>query len=183
MAIGFWQKVRLGLAGWSRRRREGEMRRRREFLERATGWGPSSEPPRGGAAGAATGPKFDLEGLQIAWMDGSGRIAYYLDLQSGDVVEVRPGDDATPYADSGRWARVPGRTPESEAEERRLFARTVEPEGLRRRLEATLEAAEPAQAFRRELAGSREAERAWSSFRNERASRAAAAWASSLGTR
>lgn len=159
------QKIRLALKGWNRRREE----RDREFVAKNTGWG---------AASVAAAPKqpnlsqpefeIDLEGLTTAYLDDSGRIAYYLDMATGEVVEVRDGaGPAEP-----RFRRVPARSDESEAEDRRLFA--MEHETL-------AGSAGSRDAFRRAIAADRSLERAWYSFKNDRAIAAVRQWLAQVG--
>src|SRR5437764_8116774 len=96
MATSLMQKLRLAWRGWRRRQEEKE----RGFVNKNAGWGPPPHPSPlpGGEGEAATtrrGPlplgeggqrpgegaprRIDLEGLQIAYLDDSGRIDYYLD--------------------------------------------------------------------------------------------------------
>ena len=119
---------------------------------------------------------LDLEGLQVAYLDDSGQIAYYLDTTTGDVVEVRDG--TTPEAT--RFKRVPARTDRSDENERRAFAASLESSPAKDMLAGA--AASPPD-FRRLVASDRRTERAWYNFRNEQATRAIESWLRSLGLR
>ena len=68
-------------------------------------------------AGAAT-PTIDMEGLVCAFLDDSGRIGYYFDTESGEVIDVRDGSALAPP----RYRRVPARSERSEADDRKAFA-------------------------------------------------------------
>jgi len=98
------QKIRLAFRGWSRRREE----RDQQFLEQNLGWGKPAPTPAPRAARPA--PTYDLEGLQCAYLDDSGVIAYYLDTQSGEVMEIRDGTMLAPP----RFRRVPPRSAATE---------------------------------------------------------------------
>jgi hypothetical protein len=116
---------------------------------------------------------FDLEGLQVAYLDDSGQIHYYLDTLTGEVIEVRnrpapPGD---------RFQRVPSRP--AEIEERRAFVASLDASPAKERLVANLDSAE----FRRVLSEDRALERAWYNFRNALATRAIESWLQNLGLR
>ncbi len=157
MATSLMQKLRLAWRGWQRRREDAD----REFLARNASWGPAGAAPAAASAPAAT-KQVDLEGLQCAYLDDSGRIAYYLDMESGDVVDVHDGRALAPP----RYRPVPRRTEASDAADRRAF---VEKMDLRI---AHADAAE----FRAAIAKDRAVERAWYNFKNERATEAIAAW-------
>ncbi|MFP5247072.1 MAG: hypothetical protein ACLGH0_10300, partial [Thermoanaerobaculia bacterium] len=60
---------------------------------------------------------LDRDGLQVAYLGVA--LAHYLDLETGDIID-QPLDDEPP-GDPSRFRRIPTRTPESEAEDRRLF--------------------------------------------------------------
>ncbi len=170
MALTLLQRIRVFLRGWSRRREEDAKRRQEEFLARNVSWGrpapgPSGHPlPRAGEGTA----RPDLEGLQVAYLDDSGRIAYFLEVQTGEVVERRDGG-AMP---AERYKPVPRRSAESDAEDRRAFVATLEDSRMRQSLSMTLEPHD----FRRLLAHDRALERAWYNFKNERASQAIEQW-------
>jgi hypothetical protein len=180
MAISFFQRIRLALRGWSRRREEDNQRKETEFLRRNVTWGtqPAAPPPaQAPAAGGPTRPKtitVDLEGLQAAYLDGSGVIAYYLDVESGEVVETRDG--AT--LDAARFKRVPPRAPE--IDDRRAFIETLGPASSIRVL---LMKSVGSPAFRSVLASDRATERAWFNFRNDRATKAVEEWLTKSGLR
>ena len=173
MAISFFQKLRLAFRGWSRRREQQEQ----EFLRRNTNW---AQPPGGGQAippvpppaparGQAGLPvlhQIDLDGLQAAYLDASGVIAYYLDITNGEVVENRDGTTL----DAARFTRVPMR--KSEDDDRRAFIETVEAPATKLALMKSV--ASP--TFRSVLASDRATERAWYNFRNSRATAAIEQW-------
>ena len=84
MAISFFQKIRLVLRGWQRRREE----RDKTFVQRNVSW---VQPPPAKAA-APQQPKaparvIDMEGLQVAFLDDSGRIAHYLDVHDLKITD------------------------------------------------------------------------------------------------
>lgn len=159
MAISFFQKIRLVFRGWSRRREQQEQ----EFLRRNTSWAPQ---PAAAPRTATPSRAVDLDGLQAAYLDASGVIAYYLDTDSGEVVENRDGT----VLDAARFQRVPMR--KSEDEDRRAFIETVESPAIRHALMKSV--ASP--AFRSVLASDRATERAWYNFRNSRATAAIEQW-------
>jgi hypothetical protein len=179
MAVSFFQKIRLAFRGWSRRREQQEQ----EFLRKNTKWGaqpasggqaPSpvpSEPKRTGEAPVLH--QIDLDGLQAAYLDASGVIAYYLDVQNGEVVENRDGT----ALEATRFKRVPMR--ESEDDDRRAFIETVEATATKLALMKSV--ASP--TFRSVLASDRATERAWYNFRNSRATAAIEQWLKQLGLR
>jgi hypothetical protein len=167
------QKIRLVIRGWNRRREEQQ----REFLAKDAGWGSVAQaiPPASGPARSPL-PHLDLEGLTVAYLDDSGQIAYYLDVKTGDVLDVRDG--TVPVGD--RYRRVPTRNAQSEIEDRRAFVATLDPSSTRERLSAAIGLAE---AFRRVLSNDRNAERAWYNFKNDRAIAAIEAWLREIGLR
>jgi len=153
------QKIRLAIRGWSRRREEAE----KEFLAKNV-WGPASAGPEADRLKpVATQTPVDTDGLTVAYLDDSGRIAYYLDTETGEVVEVRDGSALAPP----RYRRVPARSEQTDAEDRRAFAAEHET------LAGSVGSAEE---FRRALAGDRALERAWYNFKNDRAIAAIEAW-------
>ena len=180
MAISFFQKIRLALRGWSRRREQEGKRKQEEFLRRNVKWGaqPAPPPPRvqvaGGSPASLKTIAVDLEGLQAAYLDGSGVIAYYLDVESGEVIETRDG--AT--LDAARFKRVPPRA--AEIDDRRAFIETLEPASSVRML---LMKSVGSPAFRSVLASDRTTERAWFNFRNDRATKAVEEWLRKSGLR
>ncbi|HEX6160901.1 MAG TPA: hypothetical protein VF111_12090, partial [Thermoanaerobaculia bacterium] len=104
-------------------------------------------------------------------------LAHWLDLETGDILDL-PLDDEPP-GDPARFRRVPTRTAESEAEDRRLFvekAKLLPP--TRARLAAVVD---DAGAFRRALSEDRTAERLFFSFKNDQATRAIDAWLTEEG--
>jgi hypothetical protein len=169
MAISFFQKMKLAFRGWSRRREQQEQ----EFLRKNMKWGVP--PPASAAvpsAPAAAAPRTrlqsdpDREGLQAAYLDESGVIAYYLDTQNGEVVESRDGV----ALDDTRYKRVPVR--KSEDDDRRAFIETLEPSDTRTSLMKSVGNAN----WRSVLATDRSIERAWYNFRNSRATAAIEEW-------
>ena len=175
MALTFFQKLQVAFRGWSRRREEEETKRNEEFLKRNVQW---SAPPAKAAEAAAlhrAAPReIDLEGLQVAYLDDSGQIEYYLDMQTGEVVEVR---GAAPPADQSRFKRVPQRG--ADIDDRRAFVETLEDSLVKEFLKANVGTGD----FRKILATDRNVERAWYNFRNQRATSAIASWLQSLGLR
>jgi hypothetical protein len=173
MALTWFQRLQVAFRGWSRRREDEAKRRQEEFLRRNTAWAPGPAAPTAPKA-VSSQPHFDLEGLQAAFLDSSGAIAYYLDLESGEVVERRGND---PGLTGVRYRRVPTRTPQSDADDRAAFAAMLDDPGLRQSL---LEARDAA-AFRRAISGDRAAERSWYNFKNAQATTAIASWLRTLG--
>jgi hypothetical protein len=176
MAVSLMQKIRLALRGWMRRREEKEQ----EFLRRNTSWSASNEAPpaspavpKPAAPAAAPMQSIDIDGLQAAYLDNSGQIAYYLDLQSGEVVEKRDGS----LMDGTRYKRIPNGG--GDIAERRAFIETLEPSDMRLLLMKSVNSP----TFRSVLASDRALERAWYNFRNERATAAIEAWLVKSGLR
>src|SRR5450432_513927 len=179
MAVSFFQKIRLAFRGWSRRREQQEQ----EFLRKNAKWAQPSggqaippvqpQAPARGQAGVPVLHEIDLDGLQAAYLDASGVIAYYLDVTNGEVVENRDGTTL----DAPRFKRVPMR--KSEDEDRRAFIETVEAPATKLVLMKSV--ASP--AFRSVLASDRATERAWYNFRNARATAAIEQWLKQLGLR
>jgi hypothetical protein len=172
MALTWFQRLKVAFRGWSRRRDDEAKRRQEEFLQRNTSWAPRQPAPVR-PSHAPSRPDVDLDGLQAAFLDSSGAIAYYLDVETGEVVERRTTD---PPLTDARHRRVPVRTLQSDADDRAAFASKIENAALRQTL---LEAADAA-AFRRAISGDRAVERAWYNFKNDRATIAIAAWIRSL---
>jgi hypothetical protein len=177
MAISLMQKIRLVLRGWMRRREEKEQ----EFLRRNTGWGASNGAPAAAAAEPAKAEapsggvlkSIDMDGLQAAYLDNSGQIAYYLDFESGEVVEKRDGS----LMDGTRYKRIPSGG--GDIAERRAFIETLEPSDMRLLLMKSVNSP----TFRSVLASDRSLERAWYNFRNDRATAAIEAWLVKSGLR
>lgn len=175
MAISFFQKLRLALRGWSRRREEEARQRDADFRARNLSWG---SPAPAAVATAPAPPQrskssIDREGLQVAFLDDSGRIAHFLDIESGDVVEfmeTQPRADV--LADAQRYRRVPRRSDASEAEDRRIFVTALDDSSLKKRLELSIGSAD----FRKLLSSDRAIERAWYNFKNDRAIAAINDW-------
>ena len=156
------QKIRLAIRGWSRRREEAE----RAFVTQSTSWAPPAAPGPSLTLGV-TEEAIDMEGLTVAFLDDSGRIAYYLDTESGDVVDVRDGAALAPP----RYRRVPARSAQGEAEDRRAFAAEHA---------ALAHCVGSAGEFRQALSRDRALERAWYNFKNDRAIAAIEQWLRSL---
>jgi hypothetical protein len=166
----FLQKIRLGFAGWQRRRDAAQ----RAFVAQNAGWGTAAKSAaESPATRAAASRAIDLEGLQVAFLDDSGQIVYFLDTQSGEVMDVRDGKPLP----NPRYRRVPRRTAASEAEDRSAFVAAMEATPLRDALAAS---AAVAAALRRALSADRGAERAWYNFKNERATQAIGRWLATL---
>src|SRR5436189_2091819 len=106
------QKIRLAFRVWSRRREDAQ----KEFLARNATWGTPAAAAPVAPPKTASGT-IDMEGLVVAFLDDSGVIAYYLDTESGDVVDVRDGAMMT----APRYRRVPARNEASDAADRRVF--------------------------------------------------------------
>ena len=148
------QKIRLAFRGWNRRREEKD----REFLAKSN-W--SGGPPSSAAA-EDRGPTqaIDVEGLIVAYIDNSGRTTYYLDTQSGDVIE------SNVPLDGKRYKAIPTASHE---DDRAAFLVTIEDGKARTRLT-------PPESFREVLSGDRALEKAWYNFRNDRALAAIDRW-------
>jgi arylamine N-acetyltransferase len=163
------QKLRLAWRGWARRREEKE----REFVAKNASWGgvqpltPAPLPARGARG------EVDLEGLQVAYLDDSGRIVYYFDTENGEVIEARDGET---FAEP-RYRRVPRRSAASDAADRREFVATLDAGPLRDALRAAKDPSE----FRRVLSEDRKLERAWYVFKNDRATAAIESWLTPRG--
>jgi hypothetical protein len=153
------QKIKLAIRGWNRRREEQD----REFLARNAGWTAASTAA-GAMKPASTQKQFDMDGLTVACLDGSGQIAHYLDVDSGEVIDTR---DAL---SGDRYRRIPS---QSESADRQAFLETVDDSGARVRLTSG--------DFRNELARDRKLERAWYNFRNDRAIAAIEQWLREIG--
>ena len=117
---------------------------------------------------------LDYDGLQVAYLGVA--LAHYLDLDTGDILDVPL--DAEPPGDASRYLRIPTRTPESEAEDRRLFVETLDDPELRAQLAANVE---DGNAFRRVLSDDRRIERAFFNFKNDQATKAIEEWAKAEG--
>jgi hypothetical protein len=161
------QKIRLAFRGWQRRRAESE----KEFLTRNASWGAPAPAP----VAAATSTKartfdIDMEGLTVAYLDDSGQLAHFLDTSDGEIVDVRIAESAT-YPEP-RYRRIPSRSANADAEDRRAFIASLEASSSRDALARSSDA----DSFRRALAADRTLERAWYNFRNDRAIAAIEAW-------
>jgi hypothetical protein len=180
MAISLLQRIGLAWRGWNRRREQ----RNAEFLAKQPTWSntPAAAPPATPGpttAAASAGMEIDRDGLQVAYLDDSGAMLHFLDVISGEVIDLSvtsplceiTGNDA-------RYRAVPTRTPASEAEDRREFFSILEPGKLRDRLGASLT---DATEFRRVLSTDRVIERAWYNFKNDRANAAVEQWLRVIG--
>lgn len=117
---------------------------------------------------------IDRDGLQVAYLGVA--LAHYLDLESGDIVDLPL--DAPPPGAASRFRRVPTRTPESELEDRQLFIEKTDFSLTRDQLAGVVD--DPA-AFRRVLSTDRRIERAFFNFKNDRATGAIEAWLADEG--
>jgi len=178
MAISFLQKMKLGLRGWSRRRAAESTRKNEEFLSRQTGWGKPPEAPARPQEASPSKPavEIDLEGLQVAYLDDSGKLEHFLDAATGEVLDVASTDTAALAritADGTLYRRVPRRSTESDAAERHRFAESQEEAANR----SSLLAAAPSPGdFRKLLSQNRTLERAWYNFKNDEAMKAIDEW-------
>jgi hypothetical protein len=158
MAVSLMQRIRLWWRGSQRRREEKD----REFLTKNT-WSAdvgraSARPPDDGLKPVLRS-QIDREGLQAAYLDRSGVILYYLDKETGEVVESR--EELT----DSRYARVPT---QSDEDDQRAFLRTLT---LAQRAHFQKVA-----SFRAAVAEDRTLEKAWYNFKNDRATRAIEEW-------
>jgi hypothetical protein len=165
VALTFWQKLRVAFRGWSRRREEANA----AFLRQNASWSGGLKP-----ASTQKQPHIgvDLEGLQVAYLDDSGQISYYLDTMTGEVVEVRN----RPAPPGERFKRVPSRTAETDVQDRRAFVASLDDSPLK----SALMSAAPGE-FRRVLGTDRGVERAWYNFKNAQATRSIESWLRNLG--
>jgi hypothetical protein len=156
------QRIRLWWRGSQRRRDE----KQRDFLERNASWtaqAPSQEPAASPEPAAASQSHVDREGLQAGYLDRSGVFHYYLDKETGEVVESR--EELTDL----RYARVPT---QSDEDDQRAFLRTLTlPQRARFQKVAS---------FREALAEDRALEKAWYNFKNDRATKAIEEWLKGL---
>ncbi len=159
----FMQKIRLAIRGWNRRREEKE----REFLAKNL-WSGAPPPSAAPLRAAAPHLHIDVEGLTVAYLDDSGQIQHYLDVETGDVIDTRQ-----PMS-GNRYRRVPSHG--ADADDRKAFIASLDDSGARARLTA-------AQSFRSELARDRALERAWYNFRNDRAIAAIEKWLGEISAR
>ena len=177
MALTFFQKIKLAIRGWSRRSEESSARKKEEFLAREGSWGqrpaPPASPPPTAAPRAPAHDAIDREGLQVAFLDDSGQFEHYLDVESGDVLDVRIGQGSALDQRSGKFRRIPRRSLESEAADRAVFLDSLEEEADRR---ALAESVPDARAFRKKLGENRLLEKRWYNFKNDRASEAIEEW-------
>ena len=114
------QKIRLGIRGWQRRREESE----KEFLTRNASWAAAT-PVAAAAPAKSRTFAIDMDGLTVAYLDDSGQLAHFLDTSDGEIVDVRIAESAA-YPEP-RYRRVPSRTPNADAEDRRAFIASLDP--------------------------------------------------------
>ena len=112
---------------------------------------------------------LDLDGLQVAYLGVA--LAHYLDLETGDIIDLPL--DAEPPGDESRFLRIPTRTPESEAEDRRLFVEKMPLSVMRNQL---AQATADWNAFREVLSEDRKTERQFFNFKNDQATKAIEEW-------
>jgi hypothetical protein len=155
MAVSLMQRIRLWWRGSQRRREEKD----REFLAKNVAWKPSAPSAPVIRQPLSVSQDIDREGLQAAYLDRSGVILYYLDKESGEVVESREE-----LADA-RFARVPT---QSDEDDQRAFLRTL---SLSQRAHF-----QKAASFRAAVAEDRTLEKAWYNFKNDRATKAIEEW-------
>ena len=117
---------------------------------------------------------LDREGLQVAYLGVA--LAHYLDLDTGDILDVALDDP--PPGDEARFRRIPTRTPESEAEDRRLFVEKLEFSAMRDHLSTAVD--DPAE-FRRLISEDLRVQRMFFNFKNDQATRAVEAWLEAEG--
>ena len=162
MPVTFMQKLQLWFRGSQRRRED----RDRDFLSRNAGWGSAEQ---GAASQKAAKPAarvgIDRDGLHAAYLDRSGRIVYYLDLETGEVVDVRDGRTLAPP----RYHRVPT---QSDEDDRCAFVATLDGSAQSRLAAAA--------SFREGLAADRTLERAYYNFKTQRAIDAIERWLASV---
>jgi hypothetical protein len=165
MAISLGQRLRLWWRGSQRRREERDA----DFVAKNAAWSSAAagaSPAEADTAReprAATQNQADLAGLQAAYLDRSGVIHYYLDVESGEVVESRE------ELEGDRYARVPT---QSDEDDQRAFLRTLTlPQRAR---------FQKAESFRAAVAEDRSVERAWYNFKNDRATAAIDAWLATI---
>jgi hypothetical protein len=116
---------------------------------------------------------IDFDGLQVAYLGAA--LAHYLDLQSGDIIDM-PLD--APAPDPARYPRIPTRDDASDAEDRKIFAGSLPEGSMRTSLEHALA---DAMKFRALLSGDRTIEKKWFSFKNDQATRAIEKWLREMG--
>jgi hypothetical protein len=118
--------------------------------------------------------ELDLDGLQVAYLGVA--LAHYLDLETGDIIDISLEADAP--GDASRYRRVPTRTDESEAEDRALFVEGMKPGEMQDEL---ARAVDDHGEFRRVLLNDRRTERQFFNFKNDRATKAIEVWLSEEG--
>lgn len=117
---------------------------------------------------------LDLDGLQVAYLGVA--LAHYLDLETGDILDLPLEGDAP--GEESRFLRIPTRTPESEAEDRRLFVEKLGFSPMRNQLSQVVD---DSNAFRAAISQDLTVQRAFFNFKNDQATRAIEAWLASEG--
>ena len=112
---------------------------------------------------------IDIDGLTVAYLDDSGHFAHYLDTDTGDILDVANNQTLA----APRYRRVPQRTAQSESADRSAFVDGLQPSRGRDELARAIGVPE---AFRKALSNDRALERAWYSFKNDRAIAAIESW-------
>jgi hypothetical protein len=107
--------------------------------------------------------------LQVAYLGVA--LAHYLDLETGDIIDIPL--EAPPPGDDTRFLRIPTRTPETEAEDRRLFVEKLEFSSLRNRLAQLVD--DP-HGFRAAISEDLRVQRQFFNFKNDRATKAIGEW-------
>ena len=157
------QKLRLALRGWSRRREEAK----KDFVARNAAWGTAQAPSPVQSPHATTA--IDIDGLTVAYLDDSGHFAHYLDTDTGDILDIANNQTL----EAPRYRRVPQRTAQSESADRSAFVDGLQSSRGRDELARAIGLPE---AFRKALSNDRALERAWYSFKNDRAIAAIESW-------
>jgi hypothetical protein len=164
----FFQKIRLVIRGWQRRRRE----RDQQFLARNASWTPTSVAAPAAKVKSRTFA-VDTEGLTVAYLDDSGQLVHFLDTDTGDIIDLRVSDaDASSQLKEPRYRRVPARSETTEREDRRAFVASLDASPARDALARSTDA----ESFRHALSTDRTIERAWYNFRNDRAIAVIESW-------
>jgi hypothetical protein len=117
---------------------------------------------------------LDLDGLQVAYLGVA--LAHYLDLETGDIIDIPL--DAPPPGEESRFLRIPTRTAESEAEDRRLFVEKMEFSVLRSRLASLID--DP-HGFRSAISEDLRVQRQFFNFKNDQATKAIETWVAAEG--
>jgi hypothetical protein len=97
-------------------------------------------------------------------------------VETGDILDVSLDDP--PPADTDRYRRIPTRTPESEAADRRAFVATVKYAATREQLAANVD---NPMAFRQALSDDLTTQRSFFNFKNDQATKAIEVWLAEEG--